>query len=383
MLLLESQLRSIIKEELKKVLFENVDARADLKKYMKNLSKKSGIDLDLLKKLNMAIRGLVGSNTNSHYVDLIYNKPKKQITYGDVLEKLTTIFNLNTPLTFSGFSFSPDLNEPVKDYMSLDNSQQYYDSIALQFLIQNPSLNTETINSLISDMKKKQEDIFNMAQAKIKKNHEERGTSQTQQWDSLAAPEDALFNKFAFSPQRQGMESPPPIEANNPIEDEYLEAIKNHFAEDDLLSLEKAQKLKELMQSGLYSDIFKPPTQSVVYRGMTIQKEYLIGKLGLDANEFGEEPKTISRIVTFRQTRNALSWTTNFDIAKQFAIINGKRYTGDVYALVFEANVADNQGNLLDCDNLYDISDLEKFETENEVLSLGDIVCSKIYINKL
>lgn len=383
MLLTEKYIRMIVKEELKGILFEAINARKDLKKYMSDLSKQSGIDPQSLIGLNSAIRNLVGTNTHNYYVSMIYGKPKEEITYSDVLERLTTILNLDTPLTLDGFSFSPNLNEPVEQFMKFDEAQEYFDAITLQFLKQNPLLDAKNIKSLTSDLTKKTEKILNAAIAKTKEEQEAIKNKQNQEWDKIAAPKNALFNKFAFSPQRQGMESPPPREPNNPVESKYLIAIRDHFEGDKLLSLEIAQKLKELMQSGLYPDILKAPTKPVVYRGMTIQKEYLVDKLGIDAEQIGKETKTISKTVTFRQTRNASSWTTDFEVAKEFADKNDKGYTGDVYSLVFEANVADNEGNLLDCDGLYDVRDLEEYDTEHEVLSLEDIVASKIYIHKV
>jgi hypothetical protein len=383
MLLSERYIRKIVKEELKGFLFESINARKDLKKYMSDLSKQSGIDLQTLQKFKSTIRSFVSTYTNGYYVGMIYGKPKEEITYGDVLQKLTTMLNLDTPLILDGFSFSYDSNKPVKRYMEFEESQEYFDAITLQFLKQNPSLNAKNINSLISDLSKKEKQEIDAILAKMKEEESAKKNKQTQEWEKIAAPKNALFNKFAFSPQRQGMENPPPREPNNPVENKYLIAIRDHFEGDELLSLEKAQKIKELMQSGLYPDVLKAPTKPVVYRGMTVRKEYLIDNLGVDADQIGSELKELAKTVTFRQTRNASSWTTDFKVAKEFADKNEKGYTGDIYSIVFEANVADNEGNLLDCDGLYDVKELEEFDVEFEVISLEDIVASKMYIHKI
>ena len=373
----------IVLEELKSILFEAIIASKDLDNYMSDLSKQSGIDHGTLFNLKSAMRNLIIANTSIYYFPFIYDKPKEQVTYGDVLQTLTTTLNLNTPLTFDGFSFSPNLNQPINQYMNFDESQQYYDAITLQVLKQIPSLNKKNIKSLISNLSKKEKEITKKMKEKTQEKEKQNKNIDLEKWSKLEAPENAIFNKFAFSPQRQDSTNPPPKEPNNPVERRYLVAIKNHFHGNKLLSLETAQKLKELMQSGLYPDILKTPIKPVVYRGMTVQKEYLIDKLGVDADQIGSEIKELAKTVTFKQTRNASSWTTDFEVAKDFADKNVKYYTGDIYSIVFEASVTDNEGNLLDCDGLYDVRDIEEYDNEHEVISLEDIVASKMYIHKI
>jgi hypothetical protein len=382
MLILESQLRSIIKQELKIILESNIkQMKQEIQSYVKELSKTNpNINQQSIKELEDAIRD-VGFNANpsSYYADLVYNKPKEQITYQDYLDKMTSVLGLSTPLTLDGVSFSYDLNKPMPQYPKFDDSQETYLIILLQYLKQNPSIN---VSKAISDLKRNGDQIMTDIQKTQKEKEANKKKDYLEKWGKLAAPDDAPLQKYAFSPQRQGSENPPPKEPNKPLEVTLLRAIKRHFEGSKLLSLEYAESLKDMMSKGLYPDVFKAPTVDMIYRGMTVSEDFIKSYLDVDPQSIGDEAIEINKAIAVKQTKNAYSWTTDFEVAKEFSTRNEKGIDNP-YSIVLEASVARNKGILLDADSLYDVKELDEFEAEAEVISLGDVVTSKILIERL
>lgn len=361
--------------------FINENAIELFQKYKQNLGS-GGRDLNYIK---MLISSII-DNTNPSllllneresskitYSDVFYKKPYEEVTYAEVLNTLTQILELDTPLNFDSAytSISHDLSEPIGS-SSIISEPEFSYAITLQFVNQKKNIDIKYLEKKSTDVAQKIKDLKN----KLKKEYYNNLDAEL---DKATASENTPLDKYAFSPERQHMKNPPPKEENNQYEKNLLKALIIHFIGNKVLSDKKADEIKQMMLKGLYADILIRPKVDSIYRGVPASQEYLKTRLGLDIetiNKIGYKIITIDKVATIKQRR---SWTKSKKVAVGFT-----KSDSDSFAVIYEASVPENIENLLDCKQLYNIKGINDTDMndEAEVIALGDIVISKIHIKR-
>lgn len=197
-----------------------------------------------------------------------------------------------------------------------------------------------------------------------------------------AAPTDAPFQRWAFSPQRAG---DVPREPNTALETQIIRALKGHFIRNVPVPGDLVRTMIDLIDQGLYTDILqKPPAGATLYRGLDAGDDF-IRSLGLDPDEdpSGQHDVQI-RIETGRKGRSS-SWSYDPAIAELFAG-SGDFSTGGRWAVVLIAGADDNPSGFLDGENF--LNSLSTFSGENrpmrdesECLGVGSILLSGVEIS--
>lgn len=316
------------------------------------------------------------------YSDIFYRKSYEEVTYEEVLNTLTQILELDTPLNFDNTytSISYDLNEPIGSFSIISDPELSY-AITVQFLNQKKDMDIKSKHSFLEKKSLDTAKIIKDIRDKLKKEYYDNLDAEL---DRATTSEDAPLDKYAFSPERQNTKNPPPKEENNQYEKNLLKALIMHFKGNKVLSDKKADEIKQMMLKGLYADILIRPKVNSIYRGVPASQQYLETKLGLDIetiNKIGYNTITIDKVATIKQRR---SWTKNKKTAVGFSRFNSDNYEEKPFGVIFEANVTQNIENLLDCKQLYNITDIEDtgMNDETEVIALGDVVISKIHIKR-
>jgi len=193
------------------------------------------------------------------------------------------------------------------------------------------------------------------------------------------APPESPLGKYAFSPQRQMMNArPPPMEKNTSIENALLRSIRNHFLGKRSLSRQQSQLAMSFIKDNLYPDIFMEPPSGTYYRGMLLNIDDL-ERMGIDITKIDSSIKTQEMKGKFEikplEDRFSSSWSSSYEIAKEFSLRNRHRRGKNLYAVVFAASKANNPGKFLDAEGFYgvDLDEFEDFSSEKEVIGLGTI----------
>ena len=197
-----------------------------------------------------------------------------------------------------------------------------------------------------------------------------------------AAPADAPFQRWAFSPQRMGEV---PREPNTALETQIIRALKGHFIRNIPVPGDLVRTMIDLIDGGLYTDILqKPPAGATLYRGLDAGDDF-IRSLGLDpdGDPSGQHDVQI-RIETGRKGRSS-SWSYDPAIAELFAG-SGDFSTGGRWAVVLIARADDNPSGFLDGESF--LNSLSTFSGENrpmrdesECIGVGSILLSGVEIS--
>lgn len=210
-----------------------------------------------------------------------------------------------------------------------------------------------------------------------------------------AAPDGSLFDKYAFSPQRQGTSNPPPPEKNNPKESAFLRAVRDHFFGMKPLSRANGEAIIDFIKKGIYSDVFQP-FSGTCYRGMRLITPELLSMVpDLPSLEVGETWEGSGNyLINPLKDKFASSWSQERRVTGQFSSIDASKFSekhksrwGPMYSVVFEAQSADNPGRFIDAEPLYvlnfDADFEEEFRTESEVIGLGPIRASSVTVRRV
>ena len=197
-----------------------------------------------------------------------------------------------------------------------------------------------------------------------------------------AAPADAPFQRWAFSPQRTG---DVPREPNTPLETRIIRALTGHFIRNVPVPDDLVRTMIDLIDSGLYTDILrKPEPGSTLYRGLDAGDDF-IRSLGLDpdGDPSGRHDVRV-RIEPGRKGRSS-SWSYDPAIAELFAG-SGDFSTGGRWSVVLRAAADDNPGGFLDGESF--LNNLSTFSGENrpmrdesECIGVGSILLSGVEIS--
>jgi len=405
MRLLESQLRSIIKEELKKILFED-DTQTDISDEVNYVTRALGDS-----KWADEVRKFIQSNTvdgifygNEHNMNGIEHAIKQiakfmsnampnnkmgSLLYQDASNTTTKEYNnklkelLGFDLSFEGTSPSTFVDRDKLAYVTYQMIQRNKEKKNLPYAIAYEMGNAE----------RKIQQAYYYKQTELKDYNTANREKFDKEWEETAAPEDAPLGKYAFSPQRQNTTNPPPKEKNTKIESMLLATLSKHVAGTTPMSSNAAQIIKALLERGLYKDVFKTPKVDRVYRGMGVTEEY-IQNLGINPNELNEElgkekiedmlgrrkAKVVEKEFTFKPRGKtfASSWTLSPKVAADFAATSSP--SRGTYMVIMEAETTLNNGSFLDAAGFYEIDNLSSFSSEEEVFGLGEIKVSKIYV---
>jgi len=405
MRLLESQIRSIIKEELKKVLFED-DNQTDISGEVTYITRALG-DSNWANEVRKFIQSntvngiFYGDKHNMNGVEhtikeiakfmsnAMPNNKMGSLLYQDASNTTVEEYNnklkelLGFDLSFEGTSPSTFVDNNKLAYITYQLIQKHKDKKTLPYAIAYE----------VSSAERKIQQTHYRKQGELRDFNRINRKKFDKEWEETAAPEDAPFGKYAFSPQRQNTINPPPKEKNTKIESMILASLSKHVAGTTPMSSNAAQIIKILLERGLYQDVFKAPKVNRVYRGMGVTEEY-VQNLGINPNELNEEfekekiedmlgrakAKVIEKEFTFKPRGKtfASSWTLNPKVAADFATTSSP--TKGTYMVIMEAETALNNGSFLDAVGFYEIDNLASFSSEQEVFGLGEIKVSKIYV---
>ena len=197
-----------------------------------------------------------------------------------------------------------------------------------------------------------------------------------------AAPADAPFQRWAFSPQRVG---DVPREPNTALETQIIRALKGHFIRNVPVPSELVRTMIDLIDGGLYTDILRKPEPGVtLYRGLDAGDDF-IRSLGLDPEGEIEGDHAVRLRIDPGNPGRASSWTTDPSIASLFAG-SGDFSRGGRWAVVLIAAADDNPGGFLDGESF--LNNLSTFSGENrpmrdesECIGVGEILISGVEIS--
>ncbi len=405
MRLLESQIRSIVKQELKKILFED-DTQTNMSDEVSYVTRALG-DSDWANK----VRDFIQSNT----VDGIFYGDKHNMNGMEyAIREIAKFMSNAMPNNKMGSLLYQDANNTtveeynnkLKELLGFDLSFEgsspstFVDRDKLAFVTYHMIQRNKNKKNLpyaiayeMGNAERKIQQVYSGKNTELKDYNRANREKFDKEWEETAAPEDAPLGKYAFSPQRQNTINPPPKEKNTKIESMILASLSKHVAGTTPMSSNAAQIIKTLLEQGLYKDVFKAPTVDKLYRGMGVTEEY-IQNLGINPNELNEElgkeniedmlgrrkAKVIERQFTFKPRGKtfASSWTTSPKVAADFASTNAP--TKGTYMVIMEAETDLNDGSFLDAAGFYEIDNLASFSSEQEVFGLGEITVSKIYV---
>lgn len=184
------------------------------------------------------------------------------------------------------------------------------------------------------------------------------------------------LGRFAF-PDARTPGAKVPWEPDTPEETELLDRIDSYFALNRNIPTEDAEKILDMYQQGLYSDVLRPPTVEFVYRGMGAGPKWLRKLLNLRAGDPIPPNGTADVSASYRASRGAAtSWTEDRQMAVEFAKnAFADRYdTGAEYTLVLTARVADNPKVFLSGPGgLYKLKVPSGYKKEREALALDAV----------
>lgn len=185
-----------------------------------------------------------------------------------------------------------------------------------------------------------------------------------------ASPDDE-FEEYIFADERQGQV---PDELDTYDEKALYDELKAHFIANEALSEEEANLIKKLMADGKYSTVLKKPNVKYVYRGMSVNDEYIRRALNMGDNE--SIPSKGSKVASFTYTPRrggSSSWTLNHESTHEFMTSNKD------FNVLLIARTSDNDGSFVSGPGgLYKVGELGKHDEEQEVVGLGPIKVAKI-----
>lgn len=186
--------------------------------------------------------------------------------------------------------------------------------------------------------------------------------------------DDAPLGKYAFSPQRQSLPNPPPMEPNTRIETALRMSLQNHVRGIRPLTRRQAQLILSFINAGMYSDIIKGPPPGTYYRGMMLSLDSL-KSLGIPVPHMDVfETQMLTGPFDVAPRGVTASWTSNLSLATDYALGYSVSGLGDehIYTTIFFAEIDDNPGKFIDLSSLYDIIG-KSFSVEKEVIGVGTI----------
>jgi hypothetical protein len=185
-----------------------------------------------------------------------------------------------------------------------------------------------------------------------------------------------VLGKYAFPKDRLPTFSTPK-EIDTRIESDLMNDIALHFDGSQPLSKDSANLIQTFLRDDSYKGIFKEPNVSSVYRGMAVNKQWIIDTLKLDDVKLKNKGK-IDMNFSFIPHKNngGSSWSTSKDFSWTWAIQSC--YKNEI-AILLHANILDNKGMFAIGENgLYKLKKPSKYKDQSEAVGLGTIKVSGI-----
>ena len=209
-------------------------------------------------------------------------------------------------------------------------------------------------------------------------------------WKVPPAPEDAPLGQYAFAPERAAIWWDMPDEPNTPAEQKLYDDLYKHIDKNISITDDAIALIIDLIQSGLYPDVFKPAADVPLYRGVVLPRETVESWGIIPDNPAVRKsvdrqftPFDVDMVINPRSHQRATSWTTREDLAKHFT-----RYRGGNYAeqakVVMVASPADNPDKFFDLSGFYTINNsTAHYMSEKEFLGAGAIKINKLLISNM
>jgi hypothetical protein len=179
------------------------------------------------------------------------------------------------------------------------------------------------------------------------------------------------------------------IEANTKLEEYVAEQLALHFVNATPLNLDVVEFIKKCLKDGQYKDIFHPPKQKFIYRGMQLDDKHAklflmnAGLTSHDANfdmsEMRDENVLIKNrgelydtnmLYLHREGTTSSSWTTNLDKAREFAHKQHERSYNKTWGIILYAPTQNHKNVLVAGEGgLYDLGFTDDYINEYEVIA--------------
>lgn len=186
------------------------------------------------------------------------------------------------------------------------------------------------------------------------------------------APPEAVLGKFAFATKRRGL----PPEIDTAEEKKLFQALDAHFNDNLKLNKKASAQIQDLLAQGLYPQVFSPPEQEEVFRGMGVTKKWLANALRVNMKDIPAKGSQEVGMTYTPKTGGASSWTISRTVSKKFSD-RTDRY--DMVNVTLHARVSDNPNKFISGPgHLYKLDYIAQFAGEQEVIGLGDIKVYKI-----
>jgi hypothetical protein len=187
--------------------------------------------------------------------------------------------------------------------------------------------------------------------------------------DYFEAPADAPLGRIAFPTLRDDV----PFEKNTAVETNLQSAIYAHIIHNKPIRTNDAVLIKDFIQRNFYSNIFGEPDTDLVYRGMSVTKDYIANILGVEQIAPSGEVEVDWDFTPLSQTS---SWTIDDEVAiEEFS---GKTDRNNI-SLLMTAKVDENSGKFVDFSKLYSMKSFREYSNEQEVVGVGNIKIFKIW----
>lgn len=196
------------------------------------------------------------------------------------------------------------------------------------------------------------------------------------------APADAPLGQYAFPTKRKAENLPQ--EPDTEYEKMLFKALQRHF-EGKHLSQEHIFKIQNFLKNGWYSNLFSPPSQEVIYRGTARSTSELKEMLGSKKKpDLDGESDVAYEYVPM--SRSASSWTTDINVAWEFAESIAEQHPDTPWRVVLFASTSENPDLFVSCrpgitgNGIYGLDDVvhSGLMNEEEVIALGNIAVNHV-----
>lgn len=189
------------------------------------------------------------------------------------------------------------------------------------------------------------------------------------------APPDAPLEKFAFADQRTDT----PEEENTEVENDILQALDGHITSDVKLSANTASIIQKMVADGQYDNMLSlnAAQHPIIYRGMSVGAFTLAQLLDVEETDIqkmlnSDKSIIIKKNLTAKPRSATASWSTNYDIAVDFA----RSTQGSLrqVMIVLYARAKDNPGNfIINPETTRKVDKLKEYAHEHETIGVGPI----------
>ena len=234
-------------------------------------------------------------------------------------------------------------------------------------------------------------DIKLALEEKFSTGSETASYGEAEQWaksNRIKSAADAPLGWIAFSPERMATEDIP-YEPNTPVEKELRKNVLNYVQANTDITSEKASLLKNLVAGDYYGDAIRytPRSFGTLYRGLVFESAQVERfpqglREALFSVPVNERARTVEHKFVYepRNPSGLSSWSDSFDVAVEFAM-NNFHVGGEMFAVILQAEVADNPEGFLDARHLFMKMGLRNdLLNEREHFGLGKINIARMVV---